>query len=71
LRFRFDGKRLIVKHLLALSAANIRFADVLRPALHLTIEQQKETVKAIQGDADLLSASVSICPERWGTDEDS
>jgi hypothetical protein len=71
LRFRFGEKRLIATHVLALSAANIRFADVLRPALHLTIEQQKETVKAIQGGADLLSASVSICPEGWGTDEDS
>jgi len=39
--------------------------------LHLTIEQQKETVKAIQGGADLLSASVSICPEGLGTYEDS
>jgi hypothetical protein len=30
-----------------------------------------ETEKATQGGADLLSANVSICPEGWGTDEDS
>jgi len=71
LRFQFDGKRPNATHVLALSKVNIRFGHVPRPAPHLTIEQQKETIKAIQGGADLLSASVSICPEGWGTDEDS
>jgi hypothetical protein len=35
-------------------------------ALHLTIEQQQETKKAIQGGADLLSATHLHCPKGWG-----